>query len=65
MSELGFKLTPEKLQQLLDGCLKPEEISGPADVQLERVQELLHWFARYTQRHTRSPPNTMPLALSP
>jgi hypothetical protein len=46
----GFNLTPEKLQQLLDGCLKPDEIAGPADVQLERVEELLHWFARYTQR---------------
>ena len=44
-----YGLGAEQLQQLLDGGLKPEEISGAADVQHDRVHELVWWFARLTQ----------------
>ena len=42
----NFGLTPQDLQQLLQASLKPEEISGPPDVQHERVYELVLWFRR-------------------
>jgi hypothetical protein len=44
-----YGLSAEQLQQLLDGGLKPDEISGADDVQHGRVHELIWWFSRFTQ----------------
>lgn len=33
--------------RLLPHCLKPDEITGTAEVKHERVVELVHWMARY------------------
>ncbi|RFP32461.1 hypothetical protein D0T21_09690 [Duganella sp. BJB476] len=49
-----YGLSTEQLQQLLDGGLKPEEISGADDVQHDRVHELVWWFARLTQGNANS-----------
>lgn len=47
--EIGFNLTEEELSSLLNNGLKPEEIGGDAVIQLERVNELIHWFVRYAE----------------
>jgi hypothetical protein len=46
-----FGLSPEQIETLRAGGLKPEEIAGPVDVQASRVGELLHWFARLERGH--------------
>lgn len=46
----GFGLTIGQLKDiLLNHCLKPEEISGSAEKQHDRVDELINWFARLSQ----------------
>ena len=37
----------QKLLVLKDQCLKPELINGNKVEQIERVQELIHWFVRF------------------
>lgn len=35
--------------KLLAKCLKPEEISGDANVCNDRLDELIRWFVRYSE----------------
>ena len=42
-----YGLSDANVGDLLGGTLKPEEISGAAEVQHDRVRELMHWFARF------------------
>lgn len=43
-----FGLSETERNQLLGGCLKPDEITDTSGTHLKRVKELLHWFARFT-----------------
>lgn len=45
--QAGFNLSKEDLDKLLSECLKPEEISGDPAKQLDRIDELIHWFKRF------------------
>lgn len=33
--------------RLLKCCLKPEEITGSIEIKNARIEELVHWMARY------------------
>jgi len=46
----GFGLDDEKVERLRANSLKPEEIAGDDETQHDRVDELLHWFARLANR---------------
>lgn len=50
----NFGMSDEALKLLLDKCLKPEEIAGDPALQLARVNELVHWFARLAAGHANS-----------
>ncbi len=50
----NFGLSPDKIARLLESTLKPEAISGDAATQQERVDELLHWFARFADGNANS-----------
>jgi hypothetical protein len=45
----GYGLTLTQTENLLNASLKPEEIAGSPETQHNRVNELIRWFARYTQ----------------
>lgn len=42
----GFGLSKEDIKNILMNSLKPEEISGSAEKQHDRIDELVLWFAR-------------------
>lgn len=42
----GFGLTDPDITGILNQCMKPEEISGSAEKQHDRVDELIGWFTR-------------------
>jgi hypothetical protein len=46
-----FGLAVEQIDALRTNSLKPEEIAGAPDVQLDRVRELVWWFARLADNH--------------
>jgi len=46
-----FGLGAEQIDALRTKSLKPEEIAGAPDVQLDRVRELVRWFARLADGH--------------
>jgi hypothetical protein len=44
------KLDAEQVAHLLKLCLKPDEIAVGSDKREARVDELLHWFLRYSRK---------------
>lgn len=48
-NKAGFNLTEEDIKALLTNSLKPEEIGGDGVTQHKRIDELIHWFIRYTR----------------